>query len=116
MKNNQTVKIALIVSLIIGSSILGFGYMNYKYKMAALEREEKTRVEEIKREEERERDRERSLSSCYEAANKAFSTTLDEECGRMGKTRGCSLPKWKADAHKAVWENQIDNCIKLYGK
>jgi len=34
--------VAIIISLIIGASILGYGYMNYKYKKEALEQKIRT--------------------------------------------------------------------------
>ena len=109
---------AIIIVLVIGAVIFGYGYMNYDAKMKAIEADKQAKAEEIKRLDDKESTRKTNLFNCNLAAETDYNTYWNAQCPIRGvnkKTEDCSLPSNLADSIEARKEKAIDNCIKLYG-
>ena len=105
-KTSDQVKIAVIVSLIIGASIVAYGYLNYKTKMDTLDRDSSAKSE-----------RETKLRSCQLRAEMDSSSWWDNSCKTHGvnkTTAGCTLPSYLADDINARRDKDMENCVKLY--
>ncbi len=114
---NQTLIIALIVSVIIGVSILGYGLLNYKYRMESLEKEQAFKMETLNKEKEEKEERERKLTRCKLESEMDYSDYWDAQCKVQGlnkKTEGCILPRYIATEIETRREKSLENCIKLY--
>lgn len=72
--------VAIIISLILGASILGYGYMDYRYKKVALEtklQSEKQTKTEVKQEIETSK---KDLEGCLWNADQAYQLLWVDEC------------------------------------
>jgi hypothetical protein len=110
-KQNDMSKTIIIVSIIIGISILGFGFINYQTKLKTLE-------VESQKEEETRTDKRLNLINCNKNAESDYLDYWNAQCkvqGRDKKTDNCSLPKYIADDVEARRQKSLDNCVKLYG-
>lgn len=85
--------VAIIISLIIGISILSYGYLDYKYEKEALE-------QKIKSEEQAKL----GLQNCLNDASKKFSRLLE------GKATSMEEVKMKLDYD----QGQRNDCFKKY--
>lgn len=113
MKNKQWLYVAIIMAL----AILGYGYMNYTYKMKVLENEKQTKAEEVKREEEQKTNREMKLANCKLEAEIGATSWWNANCKNFGinkKTDDCTLPGYIADTINEKKVKDLDNCVKLY--
>jgi hypothetical protein len=109
--------VAIIISVILGTSILGYGYMDYKYKKEALE--QKVRSEEQAKEEEKQEafDKNQKYLTCKMWANEDYHSNWVKECKSRGLKEDCSLPLENADRLNDSLEKDIDNCFKsIYTK
>lgn len=95
MKNDQ-MKSVLIVSLIIGASILGYGYMNNKYKTETLEK------------------RGGKYEKCVKEAEDNLTTVWNKHCKSLGESDKCGLPSSVAKEYYDRKQKTINNCIRLY--
>lgn len=119
----------VIIALILGLAILGYGALSYqgkmeniKYQQEKAAQEQQTEQEKIKMEQEKaEREettkesREKNLNDCLENAFKNYKSTWDLNCEKQGQEEGCSLSHtFASELDKDYGENQ-EMCIKLYG-
>jgi len=96
-------KVIIITALIIGLSILGYGLMNYSYKIKVLNQD---RLEKI--------NNGVMCEDCIDSAHKGYLSNWSSECIARGLKSDCSLPKWNAERLDELKERNIDNCIKVY--
>ena len=103
----MTSKPWILIAIIIALAILGYGYMNYSYKMKVFERE--NNLEAL---------RMTNLETCKRYAIEAYQTNWNGECEINGidkKTENCTLPKYIADDEEARREKAIDNSLNKNG-
>lgn len=114
---SDQVKIAIIVSIIIGASLVAYGYINYKTKIDVFEKEQQTKIEQLNRDEQAQRARELKLVSCKAEAEIYHNNWWNNSCTTFGankKTEDCTLPSYIADDINAKRDKDMDNCVKLY--
>ena len=58
--------VAIVIALIIGVSILGYGYMDYKYKASVLEQKAKSELQLTAAKEAKEAENRRLLQNCLD--------------------------------------------------
>lgn len=80
-------KVLIIVTLIIGASILGYGYMDYRYKKETLEQkvksEEQAKRDKLKEEEDKEilaTQRQEQLQKCLDQADENYDANWVSAC------------------------------------
>lgn len=103
MNRNKTKYIvAIIISLIIGASILGYGYINYKSKSMILEKEEKIR-----------NTRESELQNCLDdvqiETRKILDAVLGKDLSNISKISNNDIQSILDSAQK-----EEDECYKRY--
>jgi len=106
--------VAIVISLIIGASILGYGYLDYRYKKEALKQKiqsEEQAKEEAKTEEWNKR---QGYLVCKKDAEERYYASWVKECKGRGLKEDCPLPLVNADRIKDNLDKDIDNCFKLY--
>lgn len=109
-KTDQKYTVAIIISLILGASILGYGYLDYKFKKDALESNRQEAMEEAARKKE-------NYNECVlgaELHQQSWWNRSCEEFGHNKKTDGCTLPSYIADDINAKRDKDIQNCVTLY--
>ena len=86
LKLNTKYTVAIIISLIIGASILGYGYLDYRYKKEALEQkvrsEGQTKIERESKEEKEERldtMKQLLLQNCLDEASERFGNAVKDK-------------------------------------
>lgn len=84
--------VAIVISLIMGASILGYGYMDYRYKKEALEQkirsEQRAKDDEqlTKNKEQQTRDKvKQGLETCIAGAEKSYNSFWFSECKDRGQ-------------------------------
>jgi hypothetical protein len=89
----------IIIGLIIGISILGYGYMDYRYKTN------------------RDKQRAESLKDCDSEAFNKFQINWQGDCKEngVGEFIDCKLPQSHADKWQQELKDDKERCVKLYG-
>ena len=112
--------VAIVISLIIGASILGYGYLDYRYKKEALEQKIRTeeqarRAEEQAKEEAKTEDfnKKQGYLTCKRFAEEDYHSNWVKECKSRGLKEDCRLPLENADRLNDSLDKEIDNCFKL---
>lgn len=110
MRND--IKKVTIVSMIVGISILGYGYMGYLSKREA--REQKVESEEREKTEKamEEGNKRQRYLTCKSFAEADYHAWWEKECEARGLGEGCSLPLVNANRMEDTLKNDIDNCFK----
>lgn len=114
-------KTAISVALILGLSIVGYGYTNISYKNKVFEAEqaEKARERFAEEAEKEKQEKEKklnklSLEICLASAFDNYSKSWDDACDKEGKDEGCTLygnvPKVLEERH----ERGREECFKKY--
>lgn len=107
-------KTAILVALILGLSIVGYGYLNISYKNKVFETEQEAEQEKKLSEELEKISRKRLLEACLEAAYDVYVGTWAETCEKQGKEEDCTL---FGDALKIMEERHNtgrEECFKKY--
>ena len=112
--------VAIIISLIIGASILGYGYLDYKYKKEVLEQkiqseeQEKIVEERVKIEEEADRfGKQQKYLECKMLIEQSQHEWWNRECKNRGLKEDCQLPFANGDRIREWAQKETDNCFKL---
>ena len=105
-------KTQIIISLIIGLSILGCSLTDYVYKKQALnkkiEEEEMARtLQQINRD---------NYEDCVATVHKTNNSWWEKECQRLGRIEDCALPMYLANHIEENKRAEIEDCYKLYLK
>ena len=111
-KKQDMSKTYIIIAIIIGVAILGYGFMNYSAKMKVLEADKQAKQDKILEES----SKELKLKMCNIDANDDYVSDWNSQCKAFGKKDNCTLPQYSADNVEGRKEKALDNCIKLYGK
>jgi len=106
--------VAIIISIILGASILGYGYLDYRYKKEALEQrvrsEEQAKLEsETKEEAEKRLDtmKQLQLQDCLDEVSERFGNALKDKK---------SVPYEEARIVIELFQKQKDECFKRYSQ
>ena len=106
--------VAVIISLIIGGSILGYGYLDYKYKKDALEQkvksEQQEKIDRINKEatERQIKDtRQTLLQNCLDEISERFTNATKDRK---------SVPAEEAKLIVELYQKQRDECFKKYSE
>lgn len=95
----------IIITSIIGLSILGYGYLNYHYKTEVFRQSQREKLNnEVKLKE--------CLSTVFEASDEQWQ----RNCVRLSRGKNCALPSDLAKYITGIKEKEEDNCIKMYSK
>jgi len=106
--------VAIIISIILGASILGYGYLDYRYKKEALEQQIRaTEQEKIERD-----SKEQAENRSNTAKQIQLQACLDDVSQRMSKAFEDSKTK-NVSAEEAkiiidLVQKQKDECFKKY--
>jgi len=107
--------VAIIISIILGASILGYGYIDYKYKKEALEQkivsDEQEKLErEIKEEREKRSAivRQAQLQNCLDEVSNRFGNAINN----MKDTENISYEGVKIIFD--LFQKQRDECFRKY--
>ena len=114
MKIETKYLVAIIISVILGASVLGYGYLDYRYKKDALEQQVKM-TEQVRVEKE---NKERSESNSNSAKQIQLEACLDEVNQRISKVFEDSKYKnISTEGAKIIVDlvqKQKDECFKKY--
>lgn len=131
-QKNSVQKTAVLVALILGLSIVIYGYMSISHKNKVFEAEqaekeralgvgqaEKERALKTEQATEAEQERKNKLNEairdiCYKEIQKQYKSTWNLNCKNRGLKESCSLPLALAERLKDNMEKDIDNCLKRY--
>jgi len=104
--------VAIIISIILGASILGYGYLDYKYKQEALEQkirsEEQAKLEREAKEEAEQRlgtVKQVQLQNCLDEVSERFGNALKDKK---------NVPYEEAKIVIELFQKQKDECFKKY--
>lgn len=98
--------VAIIISLILGSSLFGYGYMDFKYKTKVLEAKKQI---ETKTEERR-----NQLHACMGEAESNYYKNWDSMCRVLGRASGCDLPPAYSDKITEERNGTREGCNNLF--
>lgn len=98
--------------MIIGLSILGYGYIGY------LKQQDKIKVENLRIEENRliDEKRKEKLADCLNKTQKLYKNMWNNNCKSEGKDNNCALLEHHYKAVVEYKEKRMDRCIEVYGK
>ena len=115
--------VATIISIILGVSILGYGYMDYRYKKEALEQKTQAEEQEIrakekaKGEEEAEKiDKKQKYIECRVIVEEYKHELWNKECKSLGLKEDCNLPFANGERIEEWAEKETDNCFRLFAE
>lgn len=114
-KKTETNKTWILVSLIIGAAILGYGLINYKYKMTALEYDLAEKQKILEHNEAEKQNKALNFNHCINSVRQAYVTNWNDACKDIGQADECLLPTYRADSIEEREKLGTDNCIRLYG-
>lgn len=100
-------KLVIGVALIIALSILGFGYMNYKGKMAIIENDNYQQTL-----------KDLQYQRCRDNAQADYILQWNAQCPVQGidkLTDDCTLPRFIAQDIETKKTKDLENCVKMYG-
>jgi len=112
MKNKNWI----IISIILATAILVFGYMNYDAKIKALEQKRQELADDKADKEAGELRMQMMYDNCISSAYDLYSSDWDGSCDMLDKPKDCILPLYLSDRHDEKRAEDEANCIKLYGK
>jgi hypothetical protein len=93
--------VAIIISVIIGASILGYGYLDYRYKKEALE--QKMRIDEqVRLDKEAEQ---AQIQSCLDEIKERFGSSID------GKN---NVPYETAKIMLDLYQKEREECFRKH--
>ncbi len=95
----------IIIALIIGLAILGYGFLNYQTK--SLQERNEVAKDTLYRS---------LLLACRENVYEAYTKDWNNACELKGKENSCSLPGRAAEYLNEQKADQETNCIKMYAK
>jgi hypothetical protein len=105
-----TQKVIIIASIIIGLAIVGYGYMDYSYKITALDA--KTRAEQKSTEDRAQKDMLRD--ACLFRAQQEYSDYWNANCAGLDLEDNCRLPNTIVDRIQDMLKTKRDDCIQMY--
>lgn len=104
--------VAVIISLILGASIFGYGYLDYRYKKESLEQkvksEEQLKVEQYLKK--------ADYDNCMNEARDRLMIPWNKSCKDLGRKEDCSLPSDLADSYMDRRTKAEDACLERFGK
>ncbi len=116
-KIDQKYIVAIIISLILGASILGYGYLDYKSKKDALEAKKQEASDLKAQQEQQAAQKKKDYYACVLLAETQHESWWNSSCKNFGvnkRTDGCTLPKYNADQINDKRDKDIQNCVTLY--
>ena len=102
-------KTAVLVALILGLSIVGYGYLNINYKNRIFEAEQAEELKEVGRVE-------GNLAICLQSAETAYKEGWKSACIGQGLKETCSLDAQVATRLDERWDKLRDDCFKRWPK
>ena len=100
-------KTAILVALILGLSVVGYGYLNISYKNKVFEAEQARKTREWLAEEAEKGKRERELKDCLWDADEAYSYRWSKECEAQGKLTDRCISLGEMTFDKYAEQNNI---------
>lgn len=113
----------IIVAMILGLAILGYGYLNFQQKKVLIEEERKVREENLVRESANKTEGMRKLDACLYTADITYHSAWLSNCknhgfniekNKEGEIVNCSLYTTLANSIDEVRQKDKDRCIELY--
>lgn len=105
--------VAIGIALIIGGAIVGYGYMDYKYKKEALEQKIKSEEQSKIKEEENKLNNQQKYLECRTIIEESKRDWWNKECKVRGLKEDCQLPFENGDRIREWAEKETNNCLKL---
>lgn len=123
VKDNLS-KTLIVVALILGIALLGYGYLNYDYKMKALKNDKELKAEELKVTSDKEAKRLENYVNCLNKVDTQATEFWNQQCQKYGIDKSgkpflkdnCSLPNSQADTVHTFKKEQRTVCDNLFGK
>lgn len=94
---------SVVVAIIIGLSILGYGYLDYKFKINTLDREQAAKDQRVKLGKE-----------CRISALNDYEKNWNAYCKVMDKSEKCNLPDDAFNKVNTIKDKAIDNCLEIF--
>lgn len=107
----------IIVAVMLGLAIFGYGFMTYKTKQNELQlrRDELKLKEDVVAQETKEKlSKARLYVACESEANSNSSAVWDSACKDSGLKEDCRLPRYEADGYEEARQNALARCVQLY--
>ena len=113
-------KTAILVALILGLSVVGYGYLNISYKNKVFETEQAEKVrerlaeeaEKIELEEEEQLEK-TARERCFQTVSKQHQETWNLNCKNRGLEESCSLPLDLSERLKNNMDKDMERCLNL---
>lgn len=93
----------VVVALILGLAVLGFGWMNIQYKEKSAQKQ--TEQMEI---------RQVQVNYCLTSVEKLYHSHWTTSCRNEGLSEGCTLPISVAEAIEEARRDNREDCFKRY--
>ena len=100
----------VVIALIIGVAILGYGYINAQGKKEELELKKNTFLIEAQAE----KVKDEKYTNCEELANENYTFAWNGACKSRSLKDECQLPSSQADTIETRRTEAIDRCVTLY--
>lgn len=120
-QKNGINKTAILVALILGLSVIGYGYMNisYKNKIFEAEQAEKARERLAEEAEKTKQEKEEELNrlmreACFTTAEATYKENWKSNCEARGLKEDCLLPPNLADRLDDSRDGSREECFKKY--
>jgi len=106
-----------IITFLIGLAILGYAVLIFNRQTKIEILREGARIEQEKQQtlEKKANEQERKLVICKNRAAEEHQGIYNQECRRLGRQDYCALPLWAVEHYDKKLQNDIGNCVKLYG-
>jgi len=112
---NKTLITAIIISLILGGSLLGYGYLNYKYRKEALEQKtlQDTKALLQKQENEKKDYTAKRKAECYDIEQRERKTFTNVESSFYNEIQDTCYVHYKTNDYVNYTE---EDCKKEFGE
>lgn len=117
LEKNLLPKVLLLGFIIIGVSILVYGYLNFVYRNNTLAAEQENKKTQLRMDLEAKQIKETQYGNCKQNAENAYTYQWNLACKDLGissRSDGCTLPVINGNNIEAIRTKALDNCVKLY--
>lgn len=113
-QKNGINRTAILIALILGLSLVGYGYINISYKNRVFEAEQEEKSSEQIREANEESRNRRMLEACLADAGVSYTAYWNSNCKAQGLKEDCTLLSDLARDVGDYRDNLKEECFKKY--
>lgn len=114
--NKTAIIIATVAVIILGLSIVIYGYMNISYKNKVFEAEQAEKHRKEKEAELWRAEQLANLNACMGDSRNNYFETWNKSCRNRGLPNDCSLPASLAELYQNQLKEDESRCVKIFSE